>query len=556
MSESGELAVEPRTLWGLRRPSVAALAGALYLGVLAALYVNKPPNPDQSIFDYIGWIALSGGRYYVDVAEQNFPGEMWLHELAFRLFGVGIRAYRGLDFLILIAGAAALLGLLRRLGFGRAAWAGWAFYVAGYVSSNGWMSGQRDAVAANLLLVAGYSFTRRLEGGGRLTLMPVGPLVYFALLLRPTYLPFPIGLWLLDAVLLRRTGRRPITSAVDAATVLGEMVVCLALNLGWVLAAGAWPAFYEQALLFNTQAYGAGHSLSDTVLRVLNGLLGTFGLLLPAAALAIVGLPPRERWSAPLGVLLGMIVLALASAIVQKKGFGYHLGALIAPLFGLAGVAFWQVVERLREGRSGARWRALPALLCAVSGLFGLALQCKSLGPQLRYLTGFEPYTRLLEREGAGERLSWADLHAAAAAVRATTTPNDTILVWGRPVGLHLLAERRSPSRFITSGMLVLARPPFSSADAWNREFATALAEHPPAWIFVPQVDGKIDFGGFAPDDLERSPAIGAVRQAIAACYDCSTSFGSLLACRMRQDYGSAGGCVRGSTVRAGGDGS
>ena len=72
------------------------LAYGVLLGVLYALF---PPNPDQQLFDYIGWVASTGGRLYVDVVEQNWPGAMWLHTLAIELFGPTLWASRALDYL-------------------------------------------------------------------------------------------------------------------------------------------------------------------------------------------------------------------------------------------------------------------------------------------------------------------------------------------------------------------------------------------------------------------------------------------------------------------------
>ena len=48
------------------------VAYAIYSSVLGLLYANLPPNPDQSIFNYIGWVWIGGGVPYADAADVNF----------------------------------------------------------------------------------------------------------------------------------------------------------------------------------------------------------------------------------------------------------------------------------------------------------------------------------------------------------------------------------------------------------------------------------------------------------------------------------------------------
>lgn len=47
---------------------VAWLAFSAFLG---NMYAHVPPNPDQSIFDYIGWICAEGGVPYRDAGDES-----------------------------------------------------------------------------------------------------------------------------------------------------------------------------------------------------------------------------------------------------------------------------------------------------------------------------------------------------------------------------------------------------------------------------------------------------------------------------------------------------
>ena len=508
--------------------------GASLLAFLAVLYVHKAPNPDQGIFDYIGWIGLTGGRYYVDVAEQNFPGEMLLHEWAFRLFGLKIWAYRALDFGILTLGAGALWRLFQMAGVGHSALVGAAVYEAGYISSNGWVSGQRDVIAANFLLFVGYAFVRRLKGGGRVWLLPLGLCLFFAILLRPTYLAFGLGLMVTDWLLLQRYSRRLKSSLIDSALIGLIILFCVALFFAWGAKVGSLAAFREQGLLFNLQAYSVGHSRLETAAK-LAAVLSRYLPIFPAVVAAIVWAERRMRWDAPFLVILGIGVLAPVSAMLQNKGFGYHLGALLPPIWGLAGIGMSLSLQTLFLRHCSVLKRMLVGCIAALA-LFGLLRQARSLGPQIRYVLGIQSFAAMMAREETGlDGFTWNDMVAAASYAQRTTAPDETILVWGRPVSIHLLAQRRSATRFITFGMLLLAREPFEFAGEWAREFSNALVHAPPRLVFLPSIKDTPDYGASILGRAENGSIVEPLRRAIDTRYEYVQSFGSLRAYRRRE---------------------
>ena len=502
--------------------------GVCYLTILMSLYIQKPPNPDQGIFDYIAWVGATGGHYYKDVAEHNFPGEMLLHDLSFRLFGVNIRAYRSLDFVIATLGAFALYGLLRMGGYRTGALFGAAFFLAGYVSSNAWMAGQRDIVAANLLLSAGYFFMRRLNGGSRLWIVPLGATLFFAILLRPTYLLFPVALVVIDWCLLRRYSRHLGTSLVDAALVAANLLLCAAAMVGWLAYSGSLSAFWDQVIVFNTQAYSVNDSRNVNLARSAHHLI-SYILFLPAVVLTIAHTERHRRLDAPLLILIGLAILAPVSAFAQNKGFKYHLGALVPPLFGMTGVAIWMAINGLRENLKHVLKHLALFGVPVVLGLFGLVMQVKSLGPQIRYLVGRETYMQMMAREG-GRDFTWADMLAASDYARNATGPHETVLVWG-PASVNFLAQRRSPSRFITYRMLLIAKPPFPYSDAWTREFTDVLDHTPPRVVLIKESD-------FRKKDVSQdggNPVIlDALNRFLATRCEFVRGFGSMSAYRLK----------------------
>ena len=141
---------------------------ALAAAELGWLYVHLPPSPDQSVYDYVGWRLTEGDTLYTDVADQNWPGAMLLHALATALFGNHLWTFRLFDLLALLPLALAVLFLFLHRYYGRlAALLVLPVYLAMYVSADRWFSGQRDVIAAPLLIAAGMALLRRQEGGSR-----------------------------------------------------------------------------------------------------------------------------------------------------------------------------------------------------------------------------------------------------------------------------------------------------------------------------------------------------------------------------------------------------
>ncbi len=88
------------------RNVVLVVVWLAYSWLLAALYTHIPANPDQSIFDYIGWVAAEGGTLYVDAGELNWPGKMVMHWAAYELFGSSLWSYRRFDYALLLVACA------------------------------------------------------------------------------------------------------------------------------------------------------------------------------------------------------------------------------------------------------------------------------------------------------------------------------------------------------------------------------------------------------------------------------------------------------------------
>ncbi|MEO0428190.1 MAG: hypothetical protein AAF160_12220 [Pseudomonadota bacterium] len=488
------------------------LAGLVPLGLL---YTTIPGSPDQAIFDYIGWLGTQGFSYYSDAFDHAWPGGFLAHEIAIRLFGVESWSFRTLDYAIMqlstLAGAAFLL----RSGHAVAATAFLALYPPIYVTGGYWMVGQNDMLGANFLLGAmALSIGRRPAGGRRIALegLLAGLLLAGAVFLRPTYLAFAAGLGgliALQAVLKLRGARMQEGGRVDLRR-LTWMTAGLfggfAAAALWALAAGNLSAWAEQAVLFNLGAYNDGSFTLNpvhTMKRVLWFVwhwITVLGLVGAAVWLWSCGETMRHgedgaRSRLALLATLGLGLTALVSFAVQRKGFDYHLMALLPALVLLiAMMADWGARAALGiGGPTGMLWqmtRRLAGTLLLFGWLavvsVGTLAKLPSLSPAAAAVSG------AVMDEGrwrapllAPNAPSTALLDAAEDIMRAPKAPEGTFLQFGRAYELAFLSERLPPTRFIAVEAAMVVDPESVLGQRWNAEFAAALEAEMPAFVFI-----------------------------------------------------------------------
>jgi Dolichyl-phosphate-mannose-protein mannosyltransferase len=505
---------------------VLVVAGTAWLAVLGLLYTHLPPSPDQSVYDYIGWILRQGGAPYVDAADQNWPGAMLVHAAGGALFGDPEWAARRFDYLLLLAACGLLAAYLHR-HFGAAEAVAVVFvYPAMYVSASRWFSGQRDVVAAPLLIAAVAALLERRGGGGRWWCAGAGACLALAALIRPTFLLLaPLALLLDDLGRGPRPRRRLLADhGLAAAACAGVLGACaLAALPGGVLA-----AWWDVTVRFNSEVYvPSGYSLRAVVATLLRLSVRSWQWYLLTAAAGVVLALRRGARAATWG-LLAVALAGLGSAAVQGKGYIYHLGPVLpvmAAFVALTAAALVRVAAR-PEARSAARVGALVLVCCMPLGL-GRKVR-GTLHPEISWALGRLSPGDMLGRYGAGEEeVGFTELDAlrAAAYLQRAVPPDGTVLAWGRPMRVNVLARRRLPYRFASFALLDLARPPCSLAGSWTREVREALAVRPPRFILLfraPDGHGYLHF----PADGRAGPA-EAVWQAVKERYRLDRSFGS-----------------------------
>lgn len=499
----------------------ALWAGLIWLVALGALHLLTPPSPDSAIFDYMGWRVLAGDRLYVDVIEQNWPGAVWVHMLATALFGNTWWSFRLLDALLMLLASGALFWLGGRSGLRGTGGLAAVLYPAMYLTSSPWMTGQRDALVAHLLLFGSaiYLAVRGRWSGAAMAVF--GLLCALAVMVRPTYLLFPALVVLLElGVLLAE--KRPLRPFLQGAGVAAAAFgVSLALVAAHGSQTGGLAGWWEAAIQYNLSVYSGSAGLS-TYLGALKWLFQSWHWYLAFGALgAMLWWRTGDRWVWALAMAFALT--CGVSFVVQGKGFGYHLVGLLPLLALFAGHLLAWAVHTLRA-RPHRLLAGVAALLIVVA-LAGTARKLRSVSSHVSVLLGAQPRSaQLAQSEFGFEGMNMADLMQVADHLRAHTTVDDTVLVWNRGVWINYLSQRRMPVPFATVGALAEFKDPSTGlARRWLDALHRGLDCSPPAYIVVGAERGWADAGG-TPAAMPESDR--AVLTALQAGYRLDTRIG------------------------------
>jgi hypothetical protein len=400
------------------RVGVVAVA-LLTLVSVAVLVPNHPagrdPAEDSGVFFYAAQRLLDGGAPYRDIWDHKPPGVYFVDALGLALAGrLGVWLVQVTSLIV-----AALLGYraLRR-DFGP---------VAALVGSLVWLVtlprlflefGQTSFVEfyALPLQFGALCLLKEIRTLTTARAVAIGAIGGAALLLKPTL----IGIWLaIGLVILFQQRRR---SFAPLALVAAGALLPLAIVAAWAAARGVLGEMVDQALVYN-RAYAAFAPVTDRVDAVLSGLRLTLpsGLAVIAVAAWLYAVVARLFSPVLLGVALVAFPIELALS-TWGRGYHYYFIAWLPAMAVLAAFA----VNRLQ---------ALPHQRIALPAIaLGVVAMCVL--PALLV-------ARLATTTDPGK------FTAAAAFVSAHTRPQDTVLVWGSHAEVLVLAERRSPTRYV-----------------------------------------------------------------------------------------------------------
>lgn len=455
-----------------------ALLWLATLPFLAAIYMTVPPSPDQSQFDWMAFVATQGPPFYVGSFDMNWPGAMWLHEVGLRIFGVHAWTWRLTDFLLMAVftfGGAAFLG---RAGWRTAPVIFLFLYPLLYITAGGWMAGQRDIIASGFLILACALAmpTQRYEWSAALG---SGVCVAAAVLIRPTFLSFILGLILLEALPLRRpyTGH---LSPIKRAMAFGagcSLGIGAAILTGVVM--GNLDDWYQQSVQFSLSIY-VGEPPQDWRETLKTLFLRSWHWISFLAGIGCLFWVWRDRLSYALILVLGVAVTSALSFTVQNKGFAYHLGGILPVLVLLTAIAF-DCLNTVRLQALHDIWRKASFLLLSVFGLLAIAGTASK-------IANFDENIRLILTGGAWPVSSYGltelERRDIIKMISEGSSDDETVAIYGTQYEIPYRAKRMPTYRYFTPAADQI-NSNFEHFNAWINEVETGLTTRSPSFVII-----------------------------------------------------------------------
>jgi hypothetical protein len=280
---------------------------------------------DTQVMHYIVLLLNHGKAPYKDIYDINMPGAYLTERWAIGIFGGGDLGWRLYEFTLLGSMTLAMIVIALPYDWLAGLFAG-VLYSLQIGTLGPLQAAERDEVMT-VLIFLGYAFLLVAVRKARPALMlPFGFAMGLAILIKPTVVPFALGLLLFPFFVLRRRGKSPTAYLLLA---LAGFAIALGILLDFLLPQHAFGPFFF--ILSKLVPYYS--SLAHPTLRVLirRSLPQAFLVYMPLTLLLAIAGRTRanwEMWAVRAGFLFGGI-----SYFIQRKGYDYHRIAFLC--FGL-----------------------------------------------------------------------------------------------------------------------------------------------------------------------------------------------------------------------------
>ena len=448
------------------------LTWTLVMAALAMLYMTVPPSPDQSQFDWMAFIATQGQPFYIGSFDMNWPGEMWLHELGIRMFGVHAWTWRLTDFLLMLGFTISGAMFLFRSGWRLAPWIFLFFYPPIYITSGGWMAGQRDIIATGFLLVT-CALAVRTGKNEIISVFAAGLMVAAAVLIRPTFLSFVAGLIILEFLPIKRQVLPNMTATRRSIGFLFGFAAGIGVAVLSGIYLGNLDDWYQQSVQFALSVY-AGEPAQDWRETIYTLFVRSWHWITFLALIGVGFSVRRDGLSYALVLALGVVATSAVSFTVQNKGFGYHLGGVLTMLVLYVAVMFDQLVHWDRSSRSQAHSIAVVAAAALIFA--GTTSKIMNFQQEISLLLSgdFGP--------SAGYGLTEAERLEIIDIIQTGNRPGEKVLVYGTNFELAYRAKRLPSHRFINI-VIDQAKSNFPLHKKWIKEIDSSVMQNPPRYI-------------------------------------------------------------------------
>ena len=448
-----------------------AVAGILLLlvVVLRWQYLDIPLERDESVYTYLGKIALQGGKPYHDFYEMKPPGLFYSYALLTGLFGYsGTGPHLALLFVALSNTLFTYL-IARHLGGRRVAVVAAVAYI--FLSLNPGTSGLylgSEHVALLWGLPGLWLALQYPEHKRPYLLVLSGVLLALAVLVKQTAAAFGVAVviyWLMQW----RTKRtdfswKPLLGwlAGGIAPVLGAVLIVWAS--GTMKEAQFWLSDYPQHYATSTNENRVGLYFQTSWGLVSKSYEGYFWVMLAGFLLLW-----RSGISTTYKVFLAAWLALSALTIVPGMRFYGHYYIMAFPAGCIVGALFFDVVGAWLQKRE-----EMSVLLLSLGLLWGAHHVLVESGmyfrPSLPAISRkYSPGNPFVEHEILSREL------------KKVVQPSDTIMVFGSDPQYYIYLDKTSPSRHMY--MPFLSKSQFPEAFQWQQEVLGELKQLRPKYV-------------------------------------------------------------------------
>jgi len=492
----------------------AALLAALVVAAVPTLLY--PLTRDQGIYAYIADVMMDGGVPYRDVWELKPPGVYFAYQLAFSLFGRSEFAIRLFDVLYTLVSAASVYLLAWEVFRDRciAVGAAWIYAFSYYLLVHFHSAATPEAFMTPFLVVGVYGVVRGVQRKSRRALIYGGIASGLVFWFKPTAGLVVVAVLIWAYSRMRREGRAVGAALRSLAWVVGGALLGL-LIVGIYLVGHGLRELLEIWWAYGTGPYleARGLALGDGPLAVLDVIvqyLRDWQLLVWLSLAAAIGILVRRERAAT--VVVAFWVSGVVATLVQGKFFEYHWIPVLAPAAMLSSVALIRLGREI-VGRSDMR--SIFSAVVVVGLLLWMGYdQLPRYRRLFAYQTGGLSAEQYYAQFDIGGDFSRVGTHRAATYLRERSEPDETVLVWGVEPLVNFLAQRRSPTNYVSFYVLIGGETTNPRFEAWRQDFLGDIREAPPRYIVLVENDVTPLAPSGSLGELAKFPAFESILEA------------------------------------------
>ena len=462
--------------------------------LLRLQYLDIPLERDESLYAYIGKLALSGGKPYYDFYEMKPPMLFYSYALLIGIFGYSATGIHLAVIAVTIINTCFIFQIARKIGGLQVAYLSiivyglWSLFPGNYGVY---------LMSENVALIWGLpALLLALNNPNKLSnkqLLAIGILLSLSFLVKQTAGIFAVtvGLyWLTIWFAERKTTAflsffKPIIW-----TALGFFVPLILTFIGlWVIGtleeAKYW--LFEYSNFYATAVTNEDAKIAFDIMQklVITGYEGYF--LLSFLGIFIV-MASKKELSIKV-FIISWAILALLTVAMGKRFYGHYFH-LALPIMSILGVLFFSEISLFLRQKKGRIEGVIVLILCALWSVHALFIQ---------HNIYFEPELNDISRKYCAGN-PYIEDQLLSNYIKKFIKPTDQVAMFGCDTQFFIYLNKISPIRHVYMPFLV--KDKLEKSIAWRKEIIKDLENKKPeyvilnvypfAWLFQPDSDQQL----------------------------------------------------------------